>query len=604
MSYFSPPTISISDQKLPISRCQHAAGSSDGKIFMFGGRKNASGSRFKDLWSFDLKTHQWCELKIRGKIRPPSLQDHSLDVWCNKIFVFGGEVGHTNPDDTFVWIMDLFKMEWRRCCNETTLTGSTKTWPTGRRGHSSLVYRDSLYIFGGYQNLSGSLAELWIFNLIREEWSLVSSSKRQPAARHHHSVALYNDSMILFGGMSNLKDKNDVWQMDLQSRQWNKWKTNRGPDGLHSHTAVIYNDTMFVFGGESCGQLRNDLWRLNLVNRTWDKVIQTNIMPSPMSHHAAIFVPSISNDFVRRHHREKSEYKSVNKNNNRNATTSTTQSVVSRLSNRMHMTRKAIRYFKRHSNLSIDMCRRDSGITMSDDESDDTITNSSSKQKRSDKRSIDTGLELTELVATPIAPGPLIDEWPKIDELEWPDFGNKRHTVHESMSYYSLCFPSPQLGSVTKSRSLMKQSESKNRRSQAASSSATNYGQTGVKKTHTMKQAAVSPLAESSPAKTLTSEEQKAASPEGLDFSLNEFEEDDVLEFQRRSTHFKQSISTPVIRQMVTQPRLNVDRLAPDVAITPCMYVIGGRQEMTSQSHSNSITVWKLCFDSTTNSKK
>ena len=37
--------------------------------------------------------------------------------------------------------------------------------PSGRRGHSAVLYKDALYVYGGYQDLKGSLSELWILNL-------------------------------------------------------------------------------------------------------------------------------------------------------------------------------------------------------------------------------------------------------------------------------------------------------------------------------------------------------------------------------------------------------------------------------------------------------
>lgn len=37
--------------------------------------------------------------------------------------------------------------------------------PYGRRAHSAVLYKDSMHIYGGYQDLRGSSSELWSFNL-------------------------------------------------------------------------------------------------------------------------------------------------------------------------------------------------------------------------------------------------------------------------------------------------------------------------------------------------------------------------------------------------------------------------------------------------------
>ena len=39
------------------------------------------------------------------------------------------------------------------------------SWPQGRRAHSSVVFDQSLLVYGGYQDMRGSLSELWQFSL-------------------------------------------------------------------------------------------------------------------------------------------------------------------------------------------------------------------------------------------------------------------------------------------------------------------------------------------------------------------------------------------------------------------------------------------------------
>ena len=36
--------------------------------------------------------------------------------------------------------------------------------PKGRRSHTATVFQDSLYVYGGYQDLKGSTSELWAFH--------------------------------------------------------------------------------------------------------------------------------------------------------------------------------------------------------------------------------------------------------------------------------------------------------------------------------------------------------------------------------------------------------------------------------------------------------
>lgn len=136
---------------------------SSGHIYLMGGR--AGNRLLKDLWRFDPGNNLWEEVECRGP-SPPSLQEHSMVAWDNKLYIFGGEVGiSSNGDTTPLWILDLCSLTWQRTNSSGQSLGSTKTSPLGRRAHSCVLYGDAMHIFGGYQDLLGSSAELWTFDL-------------------------------------------------------------------------------------------------------------------------------------------------------------------------------------------------------------------------------------------------------------------------------------------------------------------------------------------------------------------------------------------------------------------------------------------------------
>lgn len=47
-----------------------------------------------------------------------------------------------------------------------------------------------------------------------ETWSPVSSRGEQPAPRHAHSAVLHDDAMWVYGGMTDLQERNDFWRFD------------------------------------------------------------------------------------------------------------------------------------------------------------------------------------------------------------------------------------------------------------------------------------------------------------------------------------------------------------------------------------------------------
>ncbi|KAH7962205.1 hypothetical protein HPB52_014907 [Rhipicephalus sanguineus] len=57
-----------------------------------------------------------------------------------------------------LWRFDPGSSTWRKHSG-----GGERQRPTGRRGHTSVVYNGAMHVFGGYQDLRGSSSQLWAF---------------------------------------------------------------------------------------------------------------------------------------------------------------------------------------------------------------------------------------------------------------------------------------------------------------------------------------------------------------------------------------------------------------------------------------------------------
>lgn len=200
----------------PASRCKHACccDASTGYIYLFAGR--SGNTPFRDLWRFDPKSSYWSEIRYNGHASPPFLQEHTMISWGNKLYVFGGEVGFSSNGETPLWIFDLGSKCWRKAATPagSLPLGSTSNCPAGRRGHSAVIYDCGMHIYGGYQDLRGSSSELWTFDLTTEHWHLITCSGRssaQPSARHYHSAVVFDGSMWILGGMTDLNERSDFW---------------------------------------------------------------------------------------------------------------------------------------------------------------------------------------------------------------------------------------------------------------------------------------------------------------------------------------------------------------------------------------------------------
>lgn len=99
-----------------------------------------------------------------------------------------------------------------------------------------------------------------------ESWHLLSggsSSHNVPPPRHKHSAVLHSESMWIFGGMTDLQERQDLWRWDLVAKRWIYIKTKIQPGPLHSHAACKIPSGMLIFGGERNGLLVDEVWRFS-----------------------------------------------------------------------------------------------------------------------------------------------------------------------------------------------------------------------------------------------------------------------------------------------------------------------------------------------------
>ena len=121
--------------------------------------------------------------------------------------------------------------------------------PERRSYHSSFVYDNRLFVFGGLDIREGSLSSLWELNL------------------------------------ANLKDLDLEEGLRLETCGWKLIKTNGNPhvmpDRIAYHTSVVYKDNMFLFGGNNYKNQRvyddepailTQMSFLNLKTMTWSSI--------------------------------------------------------------------------------------------------------------------------------------------------------------------------------------------------------------------------------------------------------------------------------------------------------------------------------------------
>lgn len=311
------------DNPAPSSRTKHSATLLGSYVYLFGGRNG--NLPLKDMWKYNLIEGKWEQLNPTGD-KPPCLQEHTAVAYKDCIYVFGGEVGFSSATETPLWVYNVKSNTWRKVRGQKGVSV-----PKGRRGHSALVHKGSMLLYGGYQDLRGSSNELWAFHFETESWHLFSptcpsDSSSRPSGRHKHSAVLHDEAMWIYGGMTDLQERGDFWRWDTVSKIWSNIKTKSNPGPLHSHAGCKLPSSMLIFGGESNGQPSNELWRFHFATEAWEKLQFAGTRPQPRAESIAL---SISELILQDNNSETNSISTV-------TTTTTTLSSLNQQPNRNH----------------------------------------------------------------------------------------------------------------------------------------------------------------------------------------------------------------------------------------------------------------------------
>lgn len=95
-----------------------------------------------------------------------------------------------------------------------------------------------------------------------------------PAPRANHSAALYESTMVVFGGHGGhgyqRRAFNDVWTLNLENCRWGEMTCHGNPPAPRSGHASFQKDgSVYIFGGWNSEMQFNDLFMLDVDNKDW-----------------------------------------------------------------------------------------------------------------------------------------------------------------------------------------------------------------------------------------------------------------------------------------------------------------------------------------------
>lgn len=253
----------------PCPRFGHTAVVHKDLMIVFGGRDSKC---YDDVWTYCFVNKSWRHVEIPEQERPRARAGHTAVVFNGAMYMFGGvaeeEAGggsHTLWLSDF-WMLDLNTWRW----SEVRPRGVGR--PEKRKGHTAVVYKRSMFVFGGGQDESRMNRDLWEFNFTTSKWIERHFTGHEPQERMYHVSAVgHGGKMLVFGGRAQTSTGflNDLFEIDLGTFKC-QLLTPSGPAPTHRmcSTAVYHNHTFAVFTGGSYAYLE-DSYQLDLRKMQW-----------------------------------------------------------------------------------------------------------------------------------------------------------------------------------------------------------------------------------------------------------------------------------------------------------------------------------------------
>mmetsp|Transcript_1126 Transcript_1126/g.1017 ORF Transcript_1126/g.1017 Transcript_1126/m.1017 type:complete len:515 (+) Transcript_1126:82-1626(+) len=264
--------------KCPERRGFHASFVYNNNLYIHGGHDIREGT-MDTLWKIDLSRQdfEWEKIHTRGSYKPGNIAYHTLTLLPdNKVILVGGS--NLGTDNENIYELDLSTLEWRVDKNPKPeeLTSIDE--------HTSLIYEDKLYIFGG--NVHGFKSnKMFILDLNSKKWE-TKTFDQGPSERSSHSSVLREGKIYVFGGKDSENDKlGDLWVYDIEKDSWEEIEIpeGEGPISRSGHSTGAFKNFIIIYAGiHELTQELSDMYLYNVIDNTWTTLFEEEY--SPVNH--------------------------------------------------------------------------------------------------------------------------------------------------------------------------------------------------------------------------------------------------------------------------------------------------------------------------------
>ena len=190
-------------------------------MYLIGGTITGKEYAQSQMYRLDLQTYNWDQIATFGdgdpSFCPAQLDEHTAVLEGNHAIVFGGFEDGERTNKVLSFDTELHK--WKLIAPANAEAPA----PKPRAGHSAVIHQGKLYIFGGKDDENQKLDDFWTFDLSSKTWEEIipANPDARPSKRSGHSATIYDNYMILFGGIFEVtKELNDCHLYDIGSNRW------------------------------------------------------------------------------------------------------------------------------------------------------------------------------------------------------------------------------------------------------------------------------------------------------------------------------------------------------------------------------------------------
>ena len=226
----------------------------DGKMWLMGGRILPGTVVSNNVWS----STDGAEWALEGEADWCPRVSPGFVEFKDRMWVMGGtEDFYQNNDETMkndVWSTADGK-EWR-------LEVEHAPWSI-RAHHEAIVFQDKMWIMGGghWQPETIPLNDVWCSE-DGVNWTQVTENAPW-TKRMWFSLVVYRDHMFVLGGWNRVDGNfGDVW-FSKDGANWTEMKSDVIWKTRHEHSAYVFQDKIWIAGGHAA-PLNSEVWSLSL----------------------------------------------------------------------------------------------------------------------------------------------------------------------------------------------------------------------------------------------------------------------------------------------------------------------------------------------------